>query len=247
MITMKKHALLMAALGGFFLCASCTDFFSSSLGSWAARNRRNMKPNVNAGNVGDLVSQAENDPDLSLGVLKGIDDAVKNASGEAKTALQQAALGAAVNASGLGASVLNNAGELSSVDSPEKAKDLVVDAINDMKNLSETSDVLGSILPDPDADPEGFQAFVDTADPNELAMAAALLLAAEGEKHVNDSDEALSDYVNNFDASGAGLSDSEKLAVKLAEAAAQKPEGLNDSMKNLLDGLHLAPPSIPIP
>jgi hypothetical protein len=238
---MKKHALLMAALGGFFLCASCTDFFSSSLGSWAARNRRNMKPNVNAGNAVGLVSQAENDPDLSLGVLKGIDDAVKNASGSDKIKLQDAALGAAVNASGLGASVLNNAGEFSSADNSEKAKDMVVDAINDMKNLAETSAVLGSILPDPDADPEGFQAFADAADPNDLAMAAAVLLASEGKKHVDDGDEALSDYVDNFDASGPGLSDSEKLAVKLAEAAAQKTEGLNDSMKNLLDGLNLTP------
>jgi hypothetical protein len=123
---------------------------------------------------------------------------------------------------------------------------MVVDAIDGMKNLAETSAVLGSILPDPDADPEGFQAFVDAADPNDLAMAAAVLLAAEGEKHLDESDEALSDYVDNFDASGAGLSPSEKLAVKLAEGASQKTDGLNDSMKNLLSGLNLTP-AIPSP
>jgi hypothetical protein len=179
-------------------------------------------------------------------VLKGINNAVKKASGGDKIKLQGAALEAAVNASGLGGSVLNKAGELSSVDSPEKAKDMVIDAVNGMKNLDQTSVVLGSILPDPDADPEGFKTFTDAADPNDLAMAAAVLLASEGKKHTDDSSEALSDYVDNFDASGAELNPSEKLAVKLAEEASKKSDGLNSSMKDLLDGLHLAP-SIPGP
>ncbi|MDR2110230.1 MAG: hypothetical protein LBP32_02875, partial [Spirochaetaceae bacterium] len=234
--------LLAAALGGL-LWTSCTDFFSTSLGSWAARDRRNIVPSVNTGNVKDLVVKAENDPDLSLGVLKGIDAAVKKTSGQERISLQGAALEAAVNASGLGGSVLNKAGELSSVDSPEKARDMVVDAITGMKNLEETSTVLGSILPDPEADPEGFLAFTDAADPNDLAMAAAMLLAAEGEKYMDEDEEALEDYMDNFDPFGAGLSPSERLAVKLAEEAAKKSEGLNDSMKDRLDGLHLAPSS----
>jgi hypothetical protein len=236
---MKKYTPVLAlALGGIFLLGSCTDFFSSSLGTWAVRDRSKTIP-VNPGDVNELVTKVENDPDMSLGVLKGINDAVKNASGADKITLQRAALEAAANAAGLSNSILNRAGELTSADNPEKAKDMMVDAINDMQNLSETSTLLGSVLPDPDADPAGFQAFVDAADPNDLAVAAAVLLAAEGKKHLNESGEAMSDYVDNFDPSGAGLSPSEKLAVTLAEEAAKKPGDLNDSMKNLLDGMNL--------
>jgi hypothetical protein len=236
---MKKYTpFLTLALGGVFLLGSCTDFFSSSLGTWAVRDRTKKIP-VDPGNVNELVTKVENDPDMSLGVLKGISDAVKNASGADKVKLQTAALGAAVNAAALSNSILNRAGELSSADSPDKAKDMMVDAINDMQHLSETSTILGSVLPDPDADPEGFQTFVDAADPNDLAVAAAVLLAAEGKKHLDDSGEAMSDYVDNFDPSGAGLSPSEKLAVTLAGEAAKKPGDINSSVKNLLDGMNL--------
>jgi hypothetical protein len=214
------------------LIVSCTDFFSTSLAPWAQRDPDSLIPKVTTGNVKDLVRQAANNPDLSLAVLKKIRDAEKKASGGDATALQLAALDAASNATGPVQTMLKHADELQNIDTEDGAKELVVKVIDDMTNLSETGKLLKEIIPDPVADPPGFQAFVDAADPVDLAMAAAMvLLAADA---ANSPDKA--DYITNY-APG-----SSPLAEALAVAAVNKDtDGKMGPAADLLKNLGLAP------
>jgi hypothetical protein len=229
-------------LGALCLLVSCTEFFSTSLAPWAARDPNKLIPPVTLGNVGDLIEMAENNADMSLAVLKGIDTAVKKASGDNKTALQAAALEAAVNAAGLGSAVLNNADKLTTVDE-DNAVDLVVNAINGMKNLEAACDTLMSILPDPVLEPEAFDAFAEKAGPEELAMAAAMLLAGAAKEEAKESGVSMSEYIETFSPDNEVNSESANVAAALALVAAIKFEEVenNGPLKQLLDGLNLLP------
>ncbi|MDR1278429.1 MAG: hypothetical protein LBK02_06735 [Treponema sp.] len=219
------------------LVSSCTGFFSTSLATWAARDPESVLPPVTTGNVTDLISTSENNPDMSLAVLKKIKDAVDNASPEEASSLQAAALQAAANASNMGPTLLNKVADISSVtNSADDAKQLVIDTINDMSNLSETSNVLTAVLPEPGT--PSFDVFIEKANADDLATAAAVLIAAEAKGKV-DSDE----YINNFDPSSPDLSSSAVLAIELAKAATQKYEnGSSGSrLKDIIVGLNLIP------
>jgi hypothetical protein len=237
---MKKFLPVIAVwcMGSLFcLFASCTQFFSTSLAPWAARDPASLIPPVTTGNVHDLIGTAENDPDMSLALLNGINDAMAGASAGDKVKLQSAALEAAVNASSLGPALLNKVEDVSELtEDPQKAKQMVLDSLNDMKNLTAAADTLVAILPDP-SNKDAFDAFADTADADALAMAAAVLLAAEAKKQANSGD-----FLETFDPNDAAtLSDSTMLAVKLAEAAKVKidnNEG-SDMLKDVLEGLNL--------
>lgn len=213
------------------LLFSCTDFFSTSLAPWAARDPNSLIPPVTTGNVDELIAGAENNPDMSLAILKKINDALKGADADEASSLQAAALEAAANASGLGPAILNQADDISQImEDKDNAKGLVIDALNDMPNLKETGETLTSILPEPGT-PE-FAAFVEKADADDLATAAAILLAAEAKNQGED-------YINTFDASAA--TGSAKLAVELAAAASRKYEETESSsrLKDILEGLNL--------
>jgi hypothetical protein len=229
------------------LLVSCTEFFSTSLAPWAARDPDKLIPAVTTGNVDDLIAMTENNPDMSLSVLKKIEDAVNNASGDAKAALQAAALEAAVNATGMGSAVLNNVDKVTTA-TADNAKDLVIDAIGDMKNLEAACDTLMSILPTPPpitvpptSDPD-FDAFTANAKPEELAMAAAMLLA--GELNKQDDPE---DFIDNFDPKTAAPGSSANLAAALALVAAIDYDTVQDNgpLRQLLDGLNLLPGDYP--
>jgi hypothetical protein len=188
---------------------------------------------VNTGNVKDLIAGSENNPDMSLELLKKIRDAAGDAGGDEAAELQAAALQAAVNASGLGGAMLNSVDEIAKfMDDPEASKNLSK-TINDMPNLEETGEVLTETLPEPGT-PE-FDAFVDKADPDDLAAASVALLASEA----RGQDE---DFIDNFDPDAADTG-AAKLAVALAEAAAKKYEDDNSDspFKDLLEGLNLFP------
>jgi hypothetical protein len=187
---------------------------------------------VTTGNVDELIANSENNPDMSLAVLKKIQDALKDAGSDDTSTLQAAALGAAANASGFGPAILNKADDISKVmEDKDNAKSLVIDAINDMPNLKETSETLTTILPKPGT--SEFSAFVEKANADDLATAAAVLLAAEAK----GKDES---YINTFDPNTAATG-STKLAVELARAASKKYED-DDSpgrLKDILEGLNL--------
>jgi len=256
---MRKHFIIFATIvfAGLVLFASCTDFFSASWAKWAARDPDKLIPKVTTGNVNDLVAKAENNPDLSLALLKKIQDAANSASGNEKLKLQSAALGAATNAVGLGQAVLGAAGSLTSLSGDtqtqiEDAKNMVLNAINSLQNLDATSSALVSIVPNPyDADgnitPE-FQAFSDTASANDLAMAAAVLIAGQAKNYVNDPnnsddpDDYISSLGNRIDGTSTDpLTDQENYAraMALAAAAVSRSGELSGPLQDVLSGLNL--------
>jgi hypothetical protein len=225
--------LIIFLLTGLLL--SCTDFFSNSLAPWAARSPASVIPAVTTGNVNDLIASAENDPDMSLEVLKKIKDALAGASPEEASSLRAAALAAAANASGFGSAVLNGAGDISKLmENPDNSKGMMVDALNDMSNLGTSSDNLTAILPEPGT--ADFDAFVEKASADDLAAAAAVLFAAEA-KGSSDSDG----FINDFDANNPNNSSSAALSVELAKAASRKYDESDSGgrYKDLLSGLNL--------
>jgi len=216
------------------LLGSCTEFFSTSLASWAARDPSRLIPPVTIDNVNELIQMAENDPDLSLELLKKIGEAAGKKSGEEKAGLQAAAVEAAVNAVGLGQTLINTAGELANFETAD-AKDLVMDAINSMPNLDDASDALFKMLP---KDPSGadFEKFIETAGAEDIAMAAVLLLAGEAKKY----DSIPGNDIGNYDVT-ADVSDEAGLALALIAGLldAGKDSELPDPIHNILDGLKL--------
>jgi hypothetical protein len=247
MMNIRLDKRQLAAVLFTLICLSClsvcTDFFSTTLAPWAVRDPSTLIPPVTAGNVGELIFQAENNPDLSLAILKGIQDSVNNASAEDRRTLETAALEAAGNATGLASSILNQAGKISSVlDDSEKARDLIVDAINGMSHLSETRDILTDILPS-DPNSADFKTFTDNTGAENLVMAAAILLVAEA-SDMTDKGVSQEDFIYNFDP-GSVNTPSLSLAVSLATAAVGKPELIEgDSyLKDILQGLNLVSPN----
>jgi hypothetical protein len=231
----KKHALALGLILGMgCLFFSCREFFSTSLAPWAARDPDKLVPGVTVGNVNELLAAMENNPDMSMALLKKIKEAADRSSGSDKAKLQNSALKAAVNAAGLGSAVLNKVGEIASVGNPDDAKKLLVNAINDMKNLVDAGSILTSTLPKP-GDAE-FAAFTDAADPDDLAINAALLLAGEAKKHGN-----IDNYIDNIFDRQAPATATENLAVNMAVSAVDKyvTAGINGPFKDLLDGINL--------
>jgi hypothetical protein len=229
---MKKIIVPGLLMSLFFV--SCTNFFTNSWGKWAARDPASLIPKVTASNVDDLISKSENNPDLSLEVLKKIGSAVGSASGSDKAHLQNAAITAAVNASNLTTTLLNNASNVSNLEDADEVKDLITNTLNSMNNLTSASDNLTGILAQDTA-------FMDSASADDLALAAALILAGEAKKQGSD---IFNDYEN------ASIPPESQAAVDLAEILATKAqekydagENANSPLKDLLDKLGIVPPS----
>ncbi|MDR1212074.1 MAG: hypothetical protein LBK40_07580 [Spirochaetaceae bacterium] len=239
---MEKNCFKVLALFpvlGIFSLVSCTDFFSTSLATWAQRDRTKLNIKVTASNVDDLIAQNGNDPDTSLAILKGIEAALKGASGQSKLDLESAALEAAANAAGLGNTVLGKSQEiLDAIDSGVDADvlALVENVIDSLDNLGATASTLLAALPDP-GDPTAFEAFIENSDPTKLALAAAVLLASEAEQA-----GGASGYIAGF--TGTPSSPNEAMAVAIAGGIASNyastEEGTVDAIiENMLKQLKL--------
>jgi hypothetical protein len=226
-------SIVLMALIFASVLASCTGFFSTSLAPWAARDPASLVPPVDTGNVDELIRKSENNPGMSLEVLKKIKEAAKKAGPGEAGALQAAALKAASNASGMGSALLQQAGNISEfMNNTGSAIDMVTDTLNQMDNLLSAGENLAEIIPPPGTGE--FDAFVEKADPNDLAIAAAILLASEAKKSGSGKD-----YLDSFHSGGA-LAPEETLAVQLAAAASkQGDKGLSGALKDILDSLHL--------
>jgi hypothetical protein len=217
---------------GTFVCFaallfSCSDFFTTSLAGWARRDPSSLVPTVTSGNVAELAELAENDPDQSLALLKGID-----ASAADDPELQAAALQVAANASGLGAAILQHVDDIGNI-TEENAKGYVIDALNSLSNVVEAGGVLENILPDPtNADTTAWDAFVAVSSAEDLAMAAVVLLAGKA----RDSGDP-ENYIDTFPASPQPGS-TEDIAKQLAEAARLKPSS-DGFLEDILGGLNL--------
>lgn len=232
---MKIHSLklLPFLLIPVFLW-SCTEFFSTSWAPWAARGSSGLIPNVTSGNVEELIEMTADDPDLSMDLLRKIKEAAEGASGQEKADLQAAAVEAAVNAIGLGQTILNAVTDLGDIiNDPDKAIDAAKKAIDNMPNLDEASTALLDTLP-PVGSTE-FDDFVNTASAEELAMAAIILFAEDAKSSGKDID----DYITDFGIAPPGTPEV-GLALALVTAIGTKPtEDLPDSLKSILEGLNL--------
>jgi hypothetical protein len=239
---MKKNNLspvmvLCAAAVPFFCVLACTDFFSTSMASWAQRDPSSLVPGITTGNVQYLIRRSEKDPDLSLEVLKNIKAAADRAGPEAAAFLRAEGLKAGANAVDLGSSLLGSIGDIADVGDPGEAKGMLVNAINAMPNLAETGTVLRGLVPDSSSDPIAFNAFIAAADLNDLAMAAAVLLAAEA-KASGDS----AAYIDGIDLADPAKPPSGLVQI-LAEKAKEKYDagGGDGLVGDLLEGLGLVP------
>ena len=231
----KKHFLLFFCLflAMTVLFPSCTDFFSTSWASWAARNPSGLIPTVTLDNLNELIEISENDPDLSLELLTGIAEALNGASDEEKEELQAAAVEVAINAVGLGQTIISAAGAIANIKTAEDAKIVAIDVINRMPNLEETSSVLFDILNDADA----FQTFINNASLEDIAMTAILIFAGEAK---NSGDVEY--FVAHFNPNPDPADEPElALAVDLAKyiVGSGRESELPDSLQNILDGLNL--------
>ena len=216
---------------------SCKQFFSTSLAPWAARDPASLIPSVSASNVNELIAQSANDPDLALEVLKGIQSAASAASGQDLITLQVASVSAASNASGLGTAILQNAGNI--VDSLSGSNstaviDLVSNAVSGLTQLTPSGTALTAILPSP-SDATAYNAFVSQAAPEDLAMAAVTILAAQAQTSGN-----VTTYINSFPASPT-VGTPEYLAAQLAGSAKTKyaAEGGTGPLADILVALNL--------
>ena len=234
----KSLFLIPLVCGIMAAAVSCTDFFSTSLAPWATRDPDKVIGNVTAGNVNDMVALAENDPSLSLAVLNQIQTAINgNISDQEKLVLQNAAVGAAINASGLGQAALEMVSNISNFEGSDSA-DLLIQAIDGMKNLEEAASVLSGILPDP-SDRDSFDAFTESASADDLAMAAALLIAGEAKKMGGDN---INDYISSLGQNieeGKTLTYEENLAYEIALAALDRSQELSGPLGDLIAGLNL--------
>jgi len=181
------------------------------------------------------LEQSANNPDQSLALLDSIDDALATASAEDQAVLQAAALSAASNASGVATSILSNAGDvLNAMESGQQDAIIAVvsDAIADLSNLDNTATVLEDILPDPGT--QAFDDFVAQASPEDLAMAAIVLLASEAQ-----ASGGVESYITQFPPTSPNTT--ETLAVELAVAAADSyaASGGTGQLADILAGLNL--------
>ena len=239
----RKYAVL-TALVSFLLC-SCTDFFSTSLASWAARDPESLIPDVTSDNVDELIQKTRNDPALSLVVLKRIKSASKNAKGKDLLALQQASVQAASNATGIASALISQAGNISSINDKDSAISLIESSLSSIKNLVSVADNLNDIMPDPVPGDPAWDNFINNTSADDLAIVAVLLLAGEAKK----DPDGVEDYLENK-FKGNPVTEQEVLAVALVVEAVNKTDssGLSDSLKALVEGLNLwKPPQVLLP
>ncbi|MDR0582862.1 MAG: hypothetical protein LBG57_00715 [Treponema sp.] len=118
--TFAIGALLLGAL----LVISCDDFYSSTWGT--SREYDSSKIDVNAGNVDDWIEKAAGNPELADALTKKIKDELKkgNLSDNDKAKLQEGGVALAIEASGIGETIL------------EKASDILGNGISDAADLS---------------------------------------------------------------------------------------------------------------
>jgi hypothetical protein len=228
---------IVSILGLVLFLGSCRQFFTTSLAPWAARDPASLIPPVTTANIQDLLEQSANSPDQSLALLDKIKDALATASAEDQAVLQAAALSAASNASGVATSILSNAGDLLNAMESGQQSDIisvVSDAIAGLSNLASTATVLADILPAPGT--PAFDDFVAQASPEDLAMAAIVLLAAEAQ-----ASGGVEHYITQFPPTSPNTTESLAVALAGAAAASYAASGGTGQLADILAGLHLTP------
>jgi hypothetical protein len=222
--------VLIPALTAALTLSSCMDVFSTSWGSALKRDPNKLIPTVTASNVEDLLDASVGDTDFASALLGKIKDSAQNAKGAEKATLQDAALKAAANASGLATEVLKNAETLFETGNGHTGDiQHTIDGILkdiDGSSLQQITRDLNSVL---DNAYRG-----SNASNEDLAMAAIILLLADAKKGGN-----LENYLNDFsNRKGGSLTPNEQTALRLAEIIAERNTD-DDIIRQLLDAMNL--------
>jgi ribosomal silencing factor RsfS len=163
------------------LVTSCTDFFTTSLGKWAARDVSKIDVKVTAENVEDLVEQAKGDKEMQLAILDKVVDAAKDASGEEKQELQNAGVGLVLDTTDIMGTVMENIGDINNLESMEDPSEMIdyfTSIVNSIDNLQESTDALTTLIPSDDASIDEYMNGNDIGE-GDLALISVLLLASE--------------------------------------------------------------------
>jgi hypothetical protein len=134
---------------------------------------------------------------------------------------------------------LQNAGnivESLSGSDPSAVINLVSNAVSGLTLLAPSGSALAAVLPPPTST-AAYDAFVSQAAPEDLAMAAVTILAAQAQATGN-----VTTYINNFPASPT-VGTPEALAAALAASAKTKyaAEGGTGPLADILAALNLTP------
>ncbi|MDR0599366.1 MAG: hypothetical protein LBG84_04700 [Treponema sp.] len=102
--------VLLLVLAGTLVLASCDNFFSDSWGT--ARSYDPDKITLTDGNLDLWIKNARGNPELAAAITRKIIDEIRNKSGAEKVKFQEAGMKLAVEASGVGASIISSAADV---------------------------------------------------------------------------------------------------------------------------------------
>jgi hypothetical protein len=224
----------LAAVGlSLISCEDVTGFFSNSWGKEFKRDYGSFEFKVD--DVKDMVKTYAADQEASRVLLGKIKDAANNATGLEKGQLQSSGLAAAKNASGLGTTILEKAGDfLNEGEDDDEALDKLTKVVEDLsKNdvqgiAKDIQDLMG--IPGSD----GTYHNIDDNAGTDLVMGAVICLlgdyqnsgASSLEDYMDDFSDNV-DHVDNGDINIDNLEPLQQTAYYLLKTAKEKsPEGI---------------------
>jgi hypothetical protein len=172
----------------FFSFSSCDDFFSHSLGKPQKYDLSKM--DVNAENVDKWLESARGNPELTAALLVKIKQELGSTDGPEKAKLMEAGIKLAVQSSGLGMIIINQASD--AMGNPDDVnEDTLMDLLNGIRNdfnsnggakaAEDLSEIAGM---DIEAQQEGSvpqfgDDYKEAADPDDVAEAILVLALGE--------------------------------------------------------------------
>jgi hypothetical protein len=224
----KRTFVVGALLLGALLVISCDDFYSATWGT--AREYDPSKISVNAGNVDEWVEKAAGNPELADAVTEAIKDELKNGNlntGD-KAKLQDAGVALAVEASGIGETILEKAADTlgSGISTAEDLSKLLADVQSDFeknkggKAASDIADIISGSLEQPsygqDGVPKLTGAYVNAADSADVGQAVAVLTLALVGKATSAATDMSAVELSDLAAYGVYINTDKEAAVMVA-------------------------------
>ncbi|MDR2433565.1 MAG: hypothetical protein LBD47_03245 [Treponema sp.] len=221
----KRTFAAGAFLLGVLLVISCDDFYSATWGT--AREYDASKISVNAGNVDEWVEKAAGNPELADAVTDAIKNELEKGSlntGD-KAKLQDAGVALAIEASGIGETILEKAADTLSngISSVEDLSKLLADVQSDFKKnngakaASDIADIISGSLAQPsygkDSVPKLTGAYVNAEDPADVGQAVVVLTLALVGKATDASKDMSAVNLSDFAAYGVYINVNKEAAV----------------------------------
>jgi hypothetical protein len=236
--------ILFLVLGTLIL-SSCDEFYSSTWGT--TRKYEGSKIDLNAGNLDAWVETAIGNPELANALLEKIKDDLPGLSGKDKAKYQDTGVKLAVEASGIGSSILSNAAV--ALDQLEKknsdaVKDILSNIQNDFKknNGAKAAKDIAEIVDVPDSDkpPEIQGDYALSASASDVGQAVMVLALAV----IGDINETTNLNVNDLE---IGLTfDGGKVEVAKGKDALLEARVLAAYLNLIADGVNETFDSNPI-